>query len=63
MHRLEEVLFEFHRVGNAVRVSAIDPVTGTEVTIQGPANAGETTLRRTAVTKLRYVLSKKAQQN
>ena len=63
VHRLEEVLFEFHRIGNAVRVSAIDPVTGTEVTIQGPASAGETTLHRTAVTKLRYVLSKTVQQN
>ena len=63
VHRLEEVLLEYHRIGNAVRVSAIDPVTGTEVTIQGPASASETALRHTAITKLRYVLSKTAQQD
>ena len=62
MHRLEEVLLEFHRVGNAMRVSAIDPASGTEVTIQGPVGAGEATLRRTAIAKLRYVLSRTAEQ-
>lgn len=59
---LDEVLLEYHRIGNAVRVSAIDPITGTEVTIQGPATATEQMLRRTAVAKLNYVLSRASGQ-
>lgn len=54
-----EFLLEFRRIGNAVKVSAIDPVTGTEVSIAGPAGIGETELSRNACNKLRYVLRKK----
>lgn len=53
------VLVEFRRVGAITRVSAIDPVTNTEVVIQGPASAGRTALTRTAIAKLNYMLSKK----
>lgn len=56
-----EFLVEFRRIGNAVKVSAIDPVTGTEVSISGPANIGETELSRTACNKLRYVLRKNSE--
>lgn len=52
-------LVEMQRVGNVVRVTAIDPVTGREAVIQGPAGAGETLLARTAVNKLAYLLGKK----
>lgn len=52
-------LLEFRRVGNAVKVSAIDPVTGTEVSISGPADIGEAELSLNACNKLRYVLRKK----
>ena len=54
-----EVLLEFHQVGGVVKVTAVDPVTQVEVSIQGPATAGEATLRRTAINKLRYVLSRR----
>ena len=54
-----EVYFEFRRVGNYVRVTAIDSLTGTEVTIAGDAKAGETMLKQTALRKLEYVLAKK----
>ncbi len=54
-----DVLLEFQRVGNVVRVSAIDPASNTEVVVQGPAEYGEATLRRTALAKLNYVLRKK----
>lgn len=54
-----EFLLEFRRVGNAVKVSAIDPITGTEVSISGPANIGEAELSLNACNKLRYVLRKK----
>ncbi|MPY69345.1 MAG: hypothetical protein GEU92_04590 [Alphaproteobacteria bacterium] len=54
-----EVLFEFTRIGNAVKVTAIDPVTGTEASIVGPASVGETILQNNALRKLDYVLGKK----
>ncbi len=55
-----EVLLEFQQVGSAVKVTAVDPVTQVEVSIQGPASAGEAALRRTAIAKLRYALSRNA---
>ena len=56
---LGNVIFEFSAVGNAVKVFAVDPDTGLEVSIVGPANAGEEALRRTAMSKLRYMLDKR----
>ena len=56
----KEYLLEFHRVGNAVKVSAIDPDTGTEVSIVGTPKASESELTRVAINKLEYVLAKKA---
>jgi hypothetical protein len=44
--------------GGLMKVSAIDPATGTEVSVFGPANARET-LKRNAVAKLVWVLKKK----
>lgn len=55
-----EVLIEFRRIGNLVKVTATDPVTLTEVTIQGPAYSSQETLRRAVVAKLNYVLSRKS---
>ncbi|MEO3435520.1 hypothetical protein [Inquilinus sp. CAU 1745] len=56
---MREILFEFRRIGAAVKVTATDPETLTEVVLQGPATAGEEALRRAAVAKLNYVLSKR----
>jgi hypothetical protein len=53
-----EVLIEYVRVGAIVRVTAIDPVTGTEVVFQAPASLHPSELRQTAVNKLKYVLKK-----
>lgn len=53
-----QVFFEFRRVGAYVRVSAIDSLTGTEVTVAGDAKAGQTQLKQTALRKLEYVLAK-----
>lgn len=58
MSGLKEIIFEFRRVGNFVRVSAVDPVTYTEVQIMGPVGAGQEGLKRVAAQKLRYVLSR-----
>ena len=54
-----EVLIEFQQVGNAVKVTAVDTETMVEVSMMGPANVGEETLKRNAINKLNYVLSKK----
>ena len=59
MVRLAEVLYEHHRVGNCVKVSAIDPATYTEVSIVGPASATQTSLENLARKKLVYVLEKR----
>jgi hypothetical protein len=56
---LGEVLFEFSRVGNVMRVTAIDVDTNTEIVIAGPATAPQASLQNTALQKLRYVLAKK----
>lgn len=55
----EGYLLEFQAIGNAVKVCAIDPRTGTEVSIVGPANQGQELLSRTAVRKLEYVMRKR----
>ncbi len=49
-------LIEFVRIGNSTKVSAMDPVTGIEVSIVGPTNAGEVILTRNAVAKLKRKL-------
>lgn len=54
-----EVIFEFTRVGNSVKVTAMDTETLTEVSIVGPASAGPTQLRLTVLRKLEWVLAKK----
>ncbi len=58
-----EYLLEYIRHGNSVKVCAVDPVTGIEVSIVGPANAGRETLKRTAVQKLEYVLEKRRKKD
>jgi hypothetical protein len=55
-----EVLLEYHRVGAYVKVSAIDPVTQTEVSIVGDPKRSEAELARVALNKLKYVMSKQA---
>ena len=54
-----EVIIELRPMGHIVRVSAMDTATLTEITIQGPASAGEHILRQNALRKLEYVLKKK----
>ncbi len=54
----QHYLIEFVPVGSSVKVSAVDPATGTEVAVVGPATASEADLTRAAVRKLEYVLRK-----
>ena len=56
---LGEVLFEFVVQGNFVKVMAVDPVTGTEVSIVGDSRASKNTLEQVATKKLLMVLERK----
>ena len=53
-----EVIYEFLRLGNAVKVAAVDAATGIEATIIGDPAAGEAALMRLARQKLDYVMGK-----
>jgi len=53
-----EVLFEFTQIGAAMKVTAIDTETGTEIVLQAPASLAKETLQKHALAKLRYVLNK-----
>lgn len=57
--RNREIIIEFHPIGNVVKVSAMDVKTMTEISIQGPASAGEVTLKLNALRRLEYVMKKK----
>jgi len=54
-----EIIIEFFPVGQIVKVTAMDIQTMVEISIQGPASAGEAMLQRNAVKRLEYVLKKK----
>ena len=56
---LHEVLYEFVSVGRYLRVNAIDPRTGIEVTMIADPRYGETLIKRLAARKLAYVISKR----
>ena len=55
-----DVYFEFTMVGAAVRVSAIDSVTGIEVVTMGPASASQADLQQLALAKLKARLAREA---
>ncbi len=55
-----EILIEIVILGAYAKVSAIDTVTGTEVSVMGPGNATRASLEAAALNKLDYVLKKKA---
>jgi hypothetical protein len=54
-----EVIFEFLRIGAALKVTAVDVVSGIEAAMVGDPNAGQEILRRLAKQKLDYVMSRK----
>jgi len=57
-----EVLFEFSTHGNYVKVSAVDPITNTEISIIGDRRSGKKTLENMAVKKLLYVIKKQTKE-
>ena len=54
-----EIFIEFVTIGAYAKVSAIDSLTGTEVSITGPASAERASLETAAVNKLEFVLKKR----
>jgi hypothetical protein len=54
-----EILIEIVTVGAYAKVSAIDPATGTEVSLTGPVSADEYALKEAARRKLDFVLRKR----
>lgn len=58
----KEVIFEFVQHGTSVKVTAMDPETLVEVSIVGPASAGQATLKANALAKLKYMLAKRAEE-
>ena len=57
---MEEVILEFIVYGSYVKVSAVDPVSGTEVSIVGDRKAEQSYLESVATKKLALVLKKNA---
>jgi len=55
----KEIFVEFIILGNSVKATAIDPETGQEASIVGPASAPRSILAENARKKLDYVKSKK----
>lgn len=53
-----EVYFEFTAIGQTVKVTAIDSVTGIEVSTMGPVSASQADLKRLALAKLKARLAR-----
>jgi hypothetical protein len=54
--RSREIIYEFQRIGNVVKATAIDVETGIEASTTAPASATELSLKHAAARKLSYVL-------
>ena len=54
----KEVLFEMQRVGKILRVTAIDPASGTEVIMVADPRQSMLTIKKVAARKLAYVIAK-----
>lgn len=58
-----DAIVEFRRVGAALKVIAVDPATGMEVSVIGDPKMSQQELARLAVQKLRYRLAKLQSDN
>lgn len=55
----DDYIIEFHKIGSFVKVSAIDPVTMTEVSLSVPANLSQHEAAQAAIQKLKYVIKRR----
>ena len=53
------IYVEFVIIGNTVKATAIDSVTGIEASVVGPASAPQSVMAEQARRKLEYVMKKK----
>ena len=60
MKNRSEIFFEMIRLGNVVKVTAIDAETGIEAVVQGPVSASPSDLQQLAKNKLDYLMKKAA---
>jgi hypothetical protein len=56
----KEIFVEFVMLGNVVKATAIDPESGLEASIVGPANAPRAVLAQNARRKLEYLVKKQS---
>ena len=54
-----DIYVEFIILGNSIKATAIDPATGVEASVIGPANAPQAAMAQAARKKLEYVFRKK----
>ena len=54
-----EVIFEFHRIGNVVKVTALHVASDTEISLVGNPAVGDYGLKLAALRKLNYVLAQR----
>jgi len=54
-----EIFVEFVILGNSLKATAIDPETGLEASVIGPANAPQSTMAQAARRKLEFMAAKK----
>jgi len=52
------IIFEIIRLGDYVKVSAVDPITGVEVSVVGPAKGPIEPVKQVALQKLRRALTR-----
>ena len=55
-----EIFVEFVILGNSVKATAIDPESGLEASVVGPAGAPRAAMAQAARNKLNYVAKKKS---
>ena len=55
-----EIIFEITRMGDYVKVSAVDPVTMVEVSVVGPSRGSIEAVKSVAVRKLRRAIERGA---
>ena len=55
----EDYLIEFHQVGSYVKVSIMDPVSLTEVSMVAPATMPQGQMAQAAIRKLKYVIGRR----
>jgi hypothetical protein len=56
----KEIFVEFVILGNSVKATAIDPESGLEASVVGPAGAPRAAMAQAARNKLNYVAKKKS---